>query len=330
MRVHLAARPLVVLALALAACSDPETARRLESDIATVDARIAEARADMVQYGEASVLHALVALRLNMHEQTRAMLEQKKAAAWYFPRFTYTVDGRIYEPPEDLSARLADLDARLQGAISEAELASVKAAGTGGLLGALAAMEVETKRLLVSQLEYQRTAYQSGFPPYIAPEPKASTTATSQPAASTDVELLAVPSAPSPAQQEREALQSAVNVRLINKTYVPSDAQARRYQDQVALEFEYENKTEKDIRAFTGTVVFKDIFERPFLRVNLTVDNPIAAGQTMRDADKSFKTNQFDAQDQKLATTDLANLRLGFEVESVLFADGTKLGSTGQ
>lgn len=326
MRVDLIAWPFILVVLALVACSDPETARRLAAEIALVEAKIAEARVDRAQYGEGSILHALVSLRLHMYEQTRAMLEQKKTAAWYFPRFTYTVDGRVYEPPADLSVRIADLDARLQAAISDTELAETKAAGTGGLLGALAAMEVETKRLLISQLEYQKIAYESGFPPYIAPETEDSTAGALQPTASTTTQPLTVPAAPSRAVQEREALQNALSVRLINKTYVPSDFRARRYDDRVALEFEYENRTERDIRAFTGTVIFKDIFDRPFLRVNLTVDDPIGAGQTVRDSDKSLATNQFDADHQKLIATDLANLRLGFEVESILFMDGTRLG----
>ena len=193
-------------------------------------------------------------------------------------------------------------------------------------MGVLAALDVETKMLLVSQLDYQLTAYHSGFPPYIAPEPGASATAL-KPTPGAAVEPLVVPAAPSPRDQEREALQAAVGVRLVDKTYVPSDWQARRYEDFVALEFEYANKADKDIRAFTGTVVFKDIFERPFLRLNLTFDQRIAAGHSVRDKDRSLKTNQFSDEQQKLINTELENLRVGFEVESVLFADGTKMGS---
>ena len=181
--------------------------------------------------------------------------------------------------------------------------------------------------LLVSQLDYQLTAYQRGFPPYIAPEPGASATTLSQPTPGAAVKPLAVPAAPSPRDQGREALQAAVGVRLVDKTYVPSGAQAGRYEDFVVLEFEYANKAGKDIRAFTGTVVFKDIFERPFLRMNLTVDQPVIAGHSIRDKNKSLKTNQFSYEDNKLINTELENLRVGFKVESVLFADGTKMGS---
>ena len=44
------------------------------------------------------------------------------------------------------------------------------------------------------------------------------------------------------------------------------------------MNFEYENKTEREIRAFTGTVVFADMFDRDIYRVALTVDKTIGPG----------------------------------------------------
>jgi len=322
------AATLAFLIVAGVGCSDPEAARQLDLQLEMVNGRIAEAQSDMSGYAEGSVLHSLAFLRLSMHEQTRAMLEQKKAAAWFYPRFSYVVRGQTYQLPPDLGQKLTELEARLRTAREEAASSQAKASGAGGLLGALAAMDVATKELLVSQLEYQITAYRNGFPPYLAAEPTAvSRAASSQGGAESVARALPVPAEPSAEEREREALQSAIGVRLLNKRFMPSNWQASRYEDQVLLEFEYSNLTEKEIRAFTGTVVFKDIFERPFLRVNLTVDDPIPPGRSTKDTDRGLKTNQFADEHQKLIATDLKDLRVDFEVESILFADGSQLGS---
>jgi hypothetical protein len=97
----------------------------------------------------------------------RSMLEQKKTATRYFPRFSYSVDGKVYSPPEDLASKLSTLETELVSAKKEAEKAQDKATDSGGLIGALANMDAETKKLAVTQLSYQLIALRNGFPPYI-------------------------------------------------------------------------------------------------------------------------------------------------------------------
>ncbi len=320
-------RPAYLLGAALllpSGCSDQEQARKLERDIELMEEHIAAATADLANYGSGSVLHALVSLRLSVHQQTLAMLHQKKAAAWYFPQFSYTVDGSTYVPPDDVSSRVDSLAEELAVAELEWEAARAKAEGSAGLVGALAAMEVETKSLLAAQLAYQLAALRNGFPPYVAPTGQGGTPSAG---GSTERRPLPLSTEPSLKSKEAEAMQAAVGVRLLSKTYVPSDFRATRYEDSLRLEFEYSNYSEKEIRAFTGTVVFSDIFERPFHRVTLTVDDPIPARRSIRDAEKALETNQFSDEHQQLIATDLEDLTVDFEVKSILFADGTRMGT---
>jgi len=70
----------ILLALLVAGCADPEAARRLDADIESVNARISQAQEERKAYGKGSVVHDLISLRIAIHQQTLAMLEQRRAA----------------------------------------------------------------------------------------------------------------------------------------------------------------------------------------------------------------------------------------------------------
>jgi hypothetical protein len=196
----------------------------------------------------------------------------------------------------------------------------------------LALMDAETKGLLVSQLEYQLIANRHGFPPLVAPvdgrncsseglRPTAGRGSPAKPLA-----LHAEPSAKEQQAEAVKAMKAAIAVRLMRKTYRASKVVAGAYQGRLGFDFEYRNTSGKDIRAFTGAVVFLDVFDRELLRVNLTVDDEISVGKALRDRKKQLKVKMSKDGHRKLVSTEVENLRTRFEPESVLFADGTKLG----
>ena len=155
----------LIVALAMVGCADSESTALLEAQRQAVSAEITSAKAELANSGEGSALHVLVTLRLSVHEQTKAMLDQKMAAVRWFPKFSYTVDGKEYVPPGDVAARIEQLDTMLREAKVNYE-AAARSAG-GGLLGLLKIMQAEIQGLQIAQLEYQLTAYRAGFPPYM-------------------------------------------------------------------------------------------------------------------------------------------------------------------
>jgi hypothetical protein len=156
---------IVGLALALFGCANSESTALLETQRKEVDAEIASAKSALLKYGEGSPLHLLITLRLSVYEQTKAMLDQKIAAVRWYPKFTYTVDGKEYVPPGDVAARIEQLEIMFRTAKADYE-ATARSAG-GGLLGILKTMQAEITGLQVAQLQYQLTAYRAGFPPYL-------------------------------------------------------------------------------------------------------------------------------------------------------------------
>jgi hypothetical protein len=259
------------------------------------------------------------------------MLEQKRDAAWFYPRLYYTVEGKTYSPPADVEQRIKNLDAELESARDQWKRAQGKAEGSSGLIGALALIEAQGKGLVVAQIEYELAAYRNGFPPLMAPVepsqlPAASNAPGLAPSGVPPSKPLSIPSEASEQEKEREAMLAALSFGLTGKSYLRSDAHANRYQDLLLMDFEYENKSEKDIRAFTGAVVFSDIFDRECFRVGLTVDKSIAAGKKVRENGRTLEMNQFNDAHKRLIATETENLHVRFEPESILFADGSRLG----
>lgn len=98
-----------------------------------------------------------------------------------------------------------------------------------------------------------------------------------------------------------EQLRRTVDVALYRKSFSPSDWQSGQYEDYVLLSFVFKNLTDKDIRGFTGTVVFNDIFDKEIARTDLSYDKIIPAGKTVRWSGQE-KHNKFIDKDMSLQT----------------------------
>lgn len=161
-----------LLALMITGCTDPDAARRLsafDADIESVNARISQALEERKPYGKGSVVHDLISLRIAIHRQTLAMLEQRRAAEQWRTTLTYTVDGKSYAAPADSVARMAALRARLNNARESRESDLQLMRGSADSVRPLYVMSVATKTITISQLEYQLAALANGFPPYYVP-----------------------------------------------------------------------------------------------------------------------------------------------------------------
>jgi hypothetical protein len=164
-------RVVSVLALVIAGCSDPEAARRLEADIDSVKERISQAQEERKPYAKGSVVHDLVSLRIAIHEQTLAMLEQRREAGRWRTSLSYTVDGKPYAPPADVVARVAALQSQLKNAREGRESDLQLMRGSADSVRPQYVMSIATRTIQIAQLEYQLAAHTNAFPPYYVPAP---------------------------------------------------------------------------------------------------------------------------------------------------------------
>lgn len=121
-------------------------------------------------------------------------------------------------------------------------------------------------------------------------------------------------------------LRKAINLTVFEKTFVPSDPMGGRFGDYINLKCVYENTSGKDIRAFRGHVRFTDLFDKEVFTTSLTISDPVSAGQKANWTG-SIKYNQFMSEMQALRNAELNDMKIVWLPDSVLFADGTSLGS---
>ncbi len=121
-----------------------------------------------------------------------------------------------------------------------------------------------------------------------------------------------------PATQRVRANGSPVSVRLISKRFHPG-----QYDSQILFELAFTSALPKAAHAFTGVVVFQDLFDRDIMRVNITVENPVVPGGSVRWSG-GVDYNQLTANHQRLRSIPQSGLRTKFELEQVIYQDGTR------
>jgi hypothetical protein len=124
---------------------------------------------------------------------------------------------------------------------------------------------------------------------------------------------------------QAEQLRSSIALAVYEKGFVESNWRANQYKDLVTIECTYENKSSRDIRAFTGTIRFNDLFDRKLFESSITISDPVAAG-TRGTWSGGIEYNEFVDEHQALRNTPLENMKVVWLPASILFADGSRLG----
>ncbi len=120
-------------------------------------------------------------------------------------------------------------------------------------------------------------------------------------------------------------LREAILLTVYEKSFVPSNISAGRYEDHITFRTTYRNTSGKEIRAFRGSVRFTDLFGEEISNLRITIQEPIAAGAEA-DWNGAIEYNQFIDNHEKLRNTELENMRVQWVPRSIIFADGSQIG----
>lgn len=120
-------------------------------------------------------------------------------------------------------------------------------------------------------------------------------------------------------EEKRQLLGSVLTVAMYDKGY-----EELRYQEYLTYSLAFKNNSEKDIRAFKGAIVINDLFDSEIKSINLTIDDPIPAGETFR-ATYTTDYNQFRDEDSRLRSKKMEDLKVVWTPEKIIFADGSTL-----
>lgn len=103
--------------------------------------------------------------------------------------------------------------------------------------------------------------------------------------------------------------------------------QKSEYQEFVWLDIDWQvTKAEKPIRAVKGRLLLQDLFGETKFAIGWSITRSLSNGESFAEREKGFKYNQFMASHEWVRSTDESNIKIAFEVQAVVYQDGTSEG----
>lgn len=296
---------LLFISCAKAQSFDPQP---LKNEIAALEQGVVKARAESGQYS-GGLIKALLDSRIQIIENTKAMVEQRLAAGNYGVKIIYKVDGKEYIPPTNKAETIKALEGEaLQ--VSQ-QLANAKKEAdkySGGLVQAMALSTVATIQQQLAMLDMKRCALVYDIPLF----------ALMGGGTNTDMSEKAPISAAGLQKEAPSEIDGMFDVKLTGKHVFQAN-----YSDNIGFNLLLTNHTGKDIKAVQGVCIFSDLFDKEILRLNLTLEEKIPAGQSVKNNDYSMELNKFMPAHNRLSSIEMENLKMRFEAQAIIFMDGS-------
>lgn len=96
-------------------------------------------------------------------------------------------------------------------------------------------------------------------------------------------------------------------------------------QRMVLLDVAFENKGAKDISGVKSLLRITDMFGDKIINLRWSFDDGVAAGKTAVERGSGLKINEFMNDHMKLWNSDMEKLKFSFEVQKIIFKDGTSV-----
>lgn len=128
-----------------------------------------------------------------------------------------------------------------------------------------------------------------------------------------------------------DKISSSVVVAVIDKTVLPKNYDAGRYNEMLSIKYAIENKSSKAIRQLKGRVVFNDATGDKVGWLPVDFDEPIGAGKSLTTTTgRGWKLNPFmNGEIEKIAGREFSSMKATFEPESIAFEGGEVLKAPG-
>ena len=280
----------------------------LQNEIATLKQKIKETRNESEKY-TGGLIKTLLDSRIQIFEHTKAMLTQRLAAGNYKVKINYTFEGREYIPQVNKNEILENLESEALRVTQEMESVQKEADQyTGGLIRVMKLSTVATCQQQLAMLDMKRCALLYDIPLF-----------TFEGASVTPAVDSAVPTPSTETAKERVVeIDSMFEVKLLGKRIFEAN-----YSDNIGFNLLLINHTKRDIKAVKGVLIFTDLFDSEILKIGITIEDNVPAGQSIKNNDYSLELNQFVSEHNRLKTIDIKNLRARLEVHGIIFKDGS-------
>lgn len=116
-----------------------------------------------------------------------------------------------------------------------------------------------------------------------------------------------------------EKLNKSLTVTLFDKGFSKGD-----WESYLTYKFAFENKTDKDIKAFKGLMIIKDLFDGEITKVPMVYDGGVKAN-SIKNWDATTEYNQYNDSDKQLKNKEMKDLKISWTPEKIIFEDGSTL-----
>ena len=120
-------------------------------------------------------------------------------------------------------------------------------------------------------------------------------------------------------RRRREPLLAVLAVSFLGKEFAAVEGK-----DYITLSLTYQNRSDKDVRAFKGLLEFSDLFGEPLLQASLSEDHALAAGE-VRAVRRSLDYDPSLDAHRRLRDAGPESVRVEWQPQRIMFADGTSL-----
>jgi hypothetical protein len=120
-------------------------------------------------------------------------------------------------------------------------------------------------------------------------------------------------------------LSEYITVVPLKKVFKKANIYNGEFQDKIVVYMVFENKGDKDIRAFKGKTIFNNLFGEPIYETTLYYDEGLKSKEKKRWIGV-IKYNQFNEHHNKFNSTELDNMKYEWKPIGIMFKDGSKLG----
>lgn len=116
---------------------------------------------------------------------------------------------------------------------------------------------------------------------------------------------------------------SPIEMTLIGKEFEEADLLVGQASDRVMLTLNVRSDLELPVRAFTGLLLLRDLFDREILSVRMTDEDGLLPRQNAQ-WKGWIGYQEFNESHRRLRHIDGKDLKLEFLVEKIMYADGTR------
>ncbi|AZA76904.1 hypothetical protein EG347_04960 [Chryseobacterium sp. G0186] len=128
------------------------------------------------------------------------------------------------------------------------------------------------------------------------------------------------------AEARKQKMKEALIVTIFDKEYVPSNFDAGRLDDYNLFKYAIQNKSAKEIKAAKISFkIFNSLGEQIGDSYSMDFTDDRIAGNSTFKGDAAFDYNQFSNEDKKIANAKLEDLSFDFDVQKIVYSDGSVL-----